>query len=134
MSMNYGDLNRHGKGNLARAGQEGIVFALRQGTDIMGDMGAKVKKVRAGNTNMFKSDLFGNIFSNVMGVDVELMETDGSQGAARGAGIGTGVYRNRGEAFVGLDPVRTISPDAKLQKNYGDLYPRWVETLQKNLR
>ena len=130
----YGlNFNVHGggmeQGYVSRASQEGIVFALKRGSDIMGEMGAPVKNVRAGIANMFKSRLFGEIFAGAMDVDVELMNTDGSAGAARGAGIGTGEYRNRDEAFAGLKPVRTIHPDPHLRDAYGELYPKWLETL-----
>jgi len=131
MSVHYADLNRHGRAHLARAAQEGIIFALRQGTDVMGEMGVRVRTVRAGRANMFLSDLFTHIFAAVMGAKVELMDTDGSQGAARGAGIGAGIYRKPADAFVGLRPVKTVTPDAKLKKAYAALYPRWVETLKK---
>jgi len=133
MSVHYADLNRHHKGHVTRAAQEGIVFALRQGTDVMAEMGVRVKKVRAGRANMFLSDLFTKLFASVIGAKVELMQTDGSQGAARGAGIGCGRYRKAADAFVGLRPVKTVSPDAKLAKAYAALYPRWVETLEKTL-
>lgn len=137
MSMHGVDFNVHDKnkrGYMARAAQEGIVFALKQGFDAMTDMGAGVKRIRAGKTNMFLCNLFGDIFSSALDVDVDLYNTDGSQGAARGAGIGTGKYRNRNEAFIGLEPVRTISPDDKLKGAYYELYPEWVDVLQKNLR
>ncbi len=133
MSMHYGDLNRHGKAHIMRAAQEGIVFALKQCTDVMAGMGVDVKKVRAGHANMFLSDLFGSIFASAVGAKVELMSTDGSQGAARGAGIGVGLYKKADDAFVGLRPVKTISPDPKLRKAYATLYPKWVETVKTTL-
>jgi xylulokinase len=131
MSMHYGDFNRHGKGHVIRAAQEGIVFALRQCVGVMGEMGVNVKKVRAGRANMFLSDLFARIFAAVVDAKVELMDTDGSQGAARGAGIGAGVYKKPADAFVGLKPVKTVSPDAKLRKACAEVYAAWVRTLEK---
>ena len=133
MSMHYADLNRHGKAHVMRAAQEGIVFALKQCTEVMAGMGVKVKKVRAGRANMFLSDLFGSIFASMIGAKVELMSTDGSQGAARGAGIGAGVYKKADDAFVGLRPVKTVSPDPKLKKIYAALYPQWIKTLKTTL-
>jgi xylulokinase len=137
MSVHNVDFNVHGeniRGYMARAAQEGIVFALKQGFEPMNKMaGSDVKRVRAGEANMFLCDGFGDIFSSALGVEVDLYETDGSQGAARGAGIGRGKYRDRDEAFVGLKPVRTISPDPALSRAYADLYPEWQNTLQRNL-
>jgi len=129
MSIHRADLNRHGKGHVARAAQEGIVFALKEGTDVMSEMGVRIRKVRAGRANMFLSDLFGRIFASVIGAKVELMDTDGSQGAARGAGLGTGRYKKPDDAFVGLRPVKTITPDPTLRRAYAALCSNWKETL-----
>jgi formate hydrogenlyase subunit 3/multisubunit Na+/H+ antiporter MnhD subunit len=80
---------------------------------------------------MFLSGLFAKLFASVIGAKVELMNTDGSQGAARGAGIGCGLYKQEADAFVGLTPVATVTPDAKLRKAYGPIYTRWAETLER---
>ncbi|MFO7897704.1 MAG: FGGY family carbohydrate kinase [Planctomycetota bacterium] len=133
MSVHGVDLNRHRPGHLARAAQEGIVFALKQGTDVMAGMGVDVRAVRAGRSNMFLSDLFGSIYASAIGAEVELMETDGSQGAARGAGIGAGLYERPADAFAGLEPVRVIEPDDELRRAYADLYPRWCKVLETTL-
>lgn len=127
------DVNTHGRGHVARAVQEGVVFAIKQGTDIMETMGARIGKVRAGNSNMFRSDVFCDIFANTLGTEVELFETDGSQGAARGAGVATTYGGNVNDAFVGLRPVRTFSPDSKLQELYRELYGGWVDKLKTTL-
>jgi xylulokinase len=134
MSLHRADLNRHGVAHLARAAQEGIVFALKQGTDVMNEMGVTVRKVRAGRANMFLSDLFARMFASVIGAKVELMDTDGSQGAARGAGIGLGLYRRPADAFVGLKPVKTVRPDPKLKRAYAALYPSWVQVLKGTMK
>ncbi len=134
MSIHHADLNRHGKGHVARSAQEGIVFALKQGTDVMAGMGVRIRKVRAGKTNMFQSELFTQIFASAIDATVELMNTDGSQGAARGAGIGCGTYKQPADAFIGLTPIATVPPDPKLRKAYRPLYARWAETLQQTFR
>lgn len=123
----------HNRAHLARAVQEGIVFALNYGVGIMRNMGLAVKTVRAGNANMFLSPVFAEIFAAVTGTRVELYSTDGSQGAARGAGIGAGIYKNSRDAFVGLETVRTIDPDQALARDYQDIYPQWVGLLKKVL-
>ena len=105
------DFNRHGIPHLLRASQEGIVFALQYGLKIMRDMGMEARTVRAGHANMFLSPIFREAFSTVTGARVELFNTDGAQGAARGAGVGAGVYRSMKEAFVGLTAVKTVDPD-----------------------
>ena len=88
------DFNRHGIPHLLRAGQEGIVYALNYGLRIMKGMGQDTRTIRAGHANMFLSPLFREAFATVTGARLELYETNGAQGAARGAGVGAGVYRS----------------------------------------
>ncbi len=126
------NFNTHSRAHLLRAAQEGIVFALNYGLQIMHTTGVKVKTVRAGNANMFLSSLFANAFATVTKSVVELYNTDGSQGAARGAGIGAGIYKSFKDAFTGLKPIKTIEPDKKLAKAYAQAYNNWHNIL-KNL-
>lgn len=132
-SINGLNFNSHSKAHLLRAAQEGIVFALKYGLEIMHDMGIEVKTVRAGNANMFLSPLFGKAFATVTAATVELYNTDGSQGAARGAGLGAGAYKDFSEAFTGLKKLKTIEPDPNLESQYSAAYQRWVSVLAQRL-
>ena len=125
--------NTHDKAHLLRAGQEGIVFALNWGLEMMRDMGVKVKTVRAGDANMFLSPLFREAFATVTKARVELYNTDGSQGAARGAGIGAGIYKGYKDAFEGLRCDKVIEPNSKLIKAYDEAYARWKKILLSQL-
>jgi len=127
------NFNVHKRGHFLRAAQEGIVFALNYGLGIMRNMGIRLTTVRAGNANMFLSPLFAEAFATVTQATVELYNTDGSQGAARGAGIGAGIYKGPQDAFVGLQPVKTIEPNPKLAQAYQDAYGEWVAVLSKLL-
>lgn len=122
------NFNIHSREHLLRAGQEGIVFALKYGMDIMSDMGLQIHRVRAGKTNMFLSPLFREVFANTANVVIELYNTDGAQGAARAAGIGAGCYKEE-DAFKGMECLATVEPDAKLQKEYAEIYQQWLEGL-----
>jgi len=122
-------LNTHQQSHLYRAAQEGIVFALNYGFDIMKEMGMKLETVRAGHANMFLSPLFREAFCNITGAVVELYDTDGAQGAARGAGIGAGIYANHKEAFHGLETLQTIAPEKSLQERYHEAYANWLKYL-----
>jgi xylulokinase len=121
------NFNTHGRGHLFRAAQEGIVFALNYGLGIMKEMGVEVKTVRAGHANMFLSPLFREAFANTTGATIELYNTDGAVGAARGAGVGVGYYKNFQEAFVGLNKIKTVEPIATLQGQYQEVYDKWSE-------
>jgi len=125
--------NIHGRGHLLRAAQEGIVFALNYGCEIMRSIGIDVTTVRAGHANMFQSPLFASAFATVTGTQVELYNTDGAQGAARGAGIGAGIYKTPADAFAGLNSVKTIEPDATAEPAYQEAYQRWRKVLEKQL-
>jgi len=124
------NFNRHGREHLLRAGQEGIVFAMKYGLDIMQKMQVKAETIRAGCANMFLSDVFCRTFSSVTDAFVELYNTDGAQGAARGAGIGAGIYKNYEEAFTGFECLKKIEPEAKMQAEYKNAYENWRSKLE----
>lgn len=133
-SMFYNlNFNIHRKDHLFRSAQEGIIFALKYGLEIIEEMGIKIEKVKAGHANMFISPLFREIFANVCAKEVELYNTDGSQGAARGAGIGAGIYENTQQAFKGLINVHSIVPEEELIKRYEEIYAEWRTILKHGL-
>jgi xylulokinase len=125
------DFNKHTAAHLYRAAQEGIAFAFRYGLDIMRENGMNPQLIRAGRANMFLSDVFRTAFVNATGVPVELYESDGSVGAALGAGIGVGFFKQTSEAFHKREALDTIIPDkADL---YNELYFRWKQVLDAYL-
>ena len=119
--------NRHDKRHLIRAAQEGIVFSFQYGIEIMEQMGLKVDKIHAGLANMFQSKLFRDTLAGVSGATIELYNTDGSTGAAKGAGIGAGIYKDSREAFATLERLAVIYPDH--QEEYRQAYERWKSYL-----
>jgi len=125
--------NRHGDAHVVRAAQEGIVFALQYGMEIMQSMGMELKTIRAGHANMFLSDIFATAFANVSGCALELYNTDGSVGAARGAGVGAGVYASYAESFKGMHKVKEYHPDSSLMDAYGAAYTKWKMQLEKKV-
>jgi len=125
------DLLTHSKNHFFRAAQEGIVSALTYGFGIMKDMGMNLNTVKAGHANMFLSPLFQKTFVNMNQVVLELYDTDGAQGAARGAGIGAGVFANDLEAFQGLAILETLEPNPYFFDQYDEVYQHWCQTLEK---
>jgi xylulokinase len=123
------DLNRHGLGHVARATQEGIVFALNRGFDILKSLIGECRIVRAGNGNMFRSAVFTEAFANTTGAVLELFETDGADGAARGAALGIGHFASPAEALSGLERLAVVEPTPHLAERYGTAYRRWSERL-----
>lgn len=124
------NFNTHGKAHIARAAQEGIVFSFKYGIEIMEEMGIPVKVIHAGRANMFLSKIFRDTLAGVTGATIELNATDGSVGAAKGAGIGAGIYKSTQEAFSTLEKLEVIEPSVKDAEAYGDAYARWKERLQ----
>ena len=121
------NFNRHSQAHLVRAAQEGIVFSFQYGIEIMEQMGLKVDKIHAGLANMFQSQVFREALSGVSGATIELYNTDGSIGAAKGAGIGAGIYRNAQEAFSTLERLEVVLPQH--EDAYRAAYAAWKERL-----
>lgn len=127
MGLNF---NIHNTGHLLRAAQEGIVFSFRYGLDIMKETGIVPSVLRAGAANMFLSPLFREALSCIINTEIHLYNTDGSIGAARGAGIGCGYYSSAGEAFAGLKSVGITVPDKSKTAAYAEAYERWKNYLK----
>ncbi len=124
------DLLKHDKRHMIRSAQEGIVSALTFGFRIMQEMGLDLKTVKAGKANMFLSPVFRKTFVHMNKVVLELYDTDGAQGAARGAGIGSGVFANESEAFAGLELLETIEPNEHFYEQYEGVYSTWKNHLE----
>lgn len=125
------NFNVHDRRHLIRAAQEGIVFSFKYGIDVMEGMGISVKKIHAGHANMFLSPIFRQTLAGVTGATIELYDTDGSVGAAKGAGIGAGIYRDHNEAFATLEKLEVIETVEADRQAYADAYGRWKSYLEK---
>ena len=115
------NFNKHGKAHLLRAAQEGIVFSFCYGMEI--------NKIHAGRANMFLSDIFRDTLAGVSGATIELYDTDGSVGAAKGAGMGCGFYKDHQEAFSTLKQLAVIEPDNSNRAAYLQAYTHWKSRL-----
>jgi xylulokinase len=122
------DFNRHTRAHLLRAAQEGIAFSMRYGIGIMEEMGVSVRKIHAGKANLFLSDIFRQTLADTTGAVIELYDTDGAAGAARGAGIGAGIYKNTQEAFASLERVAHVEPQRRAVLD--EAYEKWISMIQ----
>ena len=123
------NFNNHSRAHLLRAAQEGIVFSFCYGMEVMRQMGMDIRQIHAGQANMFLSDIFRQTLATTSGATIRLMETDGAAGAAKGAGIGAGIYRDHNEAFSSLRQLATIQPDTTRQDECREAYERWKQHL-----
>lgn len=125
--------NTNTRSHLIRAAQEGIVFSFMYGIEIMKEIGLDISKIHAGNANMFLSPIFRDTLASVSGATIEMFDTDGAIGAAKGAGIGAGIYRDNKDAFASLNHIRTVTP-ASDRTPYLEAYALWKDRLTNELQ
>ncbi len=126
------NFNIHNRNHIIRAAQEGIVFSFMYGMDIMESIGMKINRIHAGKANMFLSPIFRETLASVSGATIDLVDTDGAAGAAKGAGIGAGIYKDNNEAFGSLKVLEVIEPAAD-RTPYLEAYARWKSILAREL-
>lgn len=131
-SMHGINFNIHNRSHIIRAAQEGIVFSFIYGMEIMASIGLDIKKIHAGHANMFLSPIFRDTLASVSGATIELYDTDGAVGAAKGAGIGAGIYADNNEAFASLRKIEEIAPAAD-RTPYLEAYARWKQYLANEM-
>jgi len=132
----FGNLNFniHSDAYIIRAAQEGVVSAFNYGMEIMKTTGIQASVIRAGHTNMFLSPIFRETLAGLTGAVIELYDTDGSQGAAKGAGVGCGYYPSFESAFNSLEKIKEVEPSLKNKDQYQEAYQIWLSELEKSLR
>lgn len=124
------NFNIHQSSHLVRSACEGIVFAMKYGYEIMKEGGASGKIIRAGNANLFLSPVFREIFTNTVGATLEIYNSSGAEGAARGAAYGYGFYNNLQESMQGLKCLASVEPNQDLNKRYSEIYEQWKKNIK----
>jgi len=125
------DLNRHDQGHLCRAALEGIAFAFVYGFELLKEDDVVPKVIRAGNDNLFRSQLFSNTIASLLMEPIAIHNTTGAVGAARACTIAA----NGLEHFAGFtknDHLETFEPQ-KNTEAYTLAYMRWKKELNKQL-
>jgi xylulokinase len=125
------NFNIHTSAHLARAAQEGVAFSMHYGMEIMKKIGIHPTVIRAGWANMFLSKVFRETLAEISGSIIELYDTDGSIGAANGAGIGSGIYASFDEAFEYLNRRMVVEPSYQEQARYQEAFSKWNDILNK---
>lgn len=123
------DLVRHTDAHILRATQEGIAFSFRYGIDIMKNLGLQPNVIRAGKANLFLSPLFRSTLATLCDSRIELFNTDGALGAARGAALGAGFYASADEAFSTLTKVGEVEPVADWKDALEESYAKWIDNI-----
>lgn len=133
-SFNGLDLVRHTHAHIFRAVQEGIAFAFRYGIDIMKNLGLDPSVIRAGKANLFLSPLFRSTLATLADARIELFDTDGALGAARGGALGAGIYSSEKEAFAALTKTGEVEPRQEWKPALEESYAHWKKTLENSLK
>ncbi len=127
--------SRHGLGHMARAVMEGVVFALRDGLEIMRGLGVPVEQIRATGGGG-KSPLWLQLQADIYGAPVQTLaaEEGPAYGAALLAGVGAGVFADVGQAVAqGVRVTGATEPVAANVARYDELYTAYT-TLYPALR
>jgi xylulokinase len=123
------NLNIHSKNHLFRASLEAIAFSFVYGIEIMKNDGTKIKVIKAGNDNLFKSDIFSNTVSTLINHNIEIYNTTGSIGAARASGLVDGSYNKIGNFLSKNNHIKTYKPSTQ-NKEYIKAYKNWKKELK----
>ena len=115
-----------------RASLEGVAFSFVYGVNLLKKMGLAVDVIRVGNDNMFQSKVFSMTISTLLGCKIEVVETTGAIGAARAAGVASGIYRNIKEAMQDVKPCHVFEPRLDFAM-CTQAYNYWVSILKRTL-
>ena len=125
------DFNIHSNSHIIRAALEGIAFTLTYGIELLRNFGVDIETVRVGNANLFLSNIFRESFVNSSNIKLQLFDTNGSEGAARGAALGSKFYDNEKDAFTTLEMISETTPDSQGKDKYLKEYHNWKKFLNK---
>lgn len=126
------NLNKHSYSHLYRAGLEGVAFSFVYGMEILRNDNARFDVIRAGNDNLFRSEIFAETVATLIDHDIEIYDTTGAIGAARAAGLVDGDYDRFREILTCNDHVKTYVP-LKNKEAYIAAYLRWKNSLERLL-
>ena len=127
------NLNQHSKAHLYRAALEGIAFSFFYGMEILKNDNANIKVIRAGNDNLFRSEIFAKTLATLIGYEIEIYNTTGAIGAARAAGLTDNDFERFGENIINNDHVMTFKP-VENKTPYIDAYQNWKTELDKQIK
>lgn len=117
------DLNKHSTDHLVRSSIEGIVFSMIYGLEILKNDNVNPTVIRAGNDNLFQSEVFSKTFSTLSESKIEIFDVTGAYGAARSASLDVEISKQTNNDFL-----KEIIP-SKNKNIYFDSYSKWKEKL-----
>lgn len=127
------NLNTHHKAHLCRAALEGIAFSFVYGMEILKSDGIEPNVIRAGNDNLFRSEIFANTVATLIEQEIEIYNTTGAVGAARAVSLHKGDFETFGKLIMNNDHVMTFMP-LKNKEPYKRAYNNWKKELELILK
>ena len=126
------NFNRHTQAHLCRASLEGIAFSFVYGVHILKEMGLEVSVMRVGNDNLFRSKIFAQTIANLLNCKIELVEATGAVGAAKAAGVATGIYASVEEAMQQVKVLEVYEAEESIN-SYKEAYKQWEKGLIRTI-
>jgi len=96
--------------------------------EILKNDNADINVIRAGNDNLFRSEIFTNTVATLIGHEIEIYNTTGAIGAARAAGLIDQNFQKFGDNITKNNHVMTYMP-LKNSQAYQEAYVRWKNEL-----
>ena len=126
------NFNVHSKSHLCRAALEGIAFAFVYGMELLRNEGVVTDVVKAGNDNLFRSQIFSQTISNLIDQKIEIYDNTGATGAARACIIYKTDLKTYGEQIRDQDYLMSHTPDSDI-KQHREAYQKWKKVLESTL-
>ena len=133
----FGLTTAHGRGDVVRAVLEGVAFSLRDGLEIIQELGLPARRVKIAGGGA-RSPLWRQIVADVLGLPISLEPEDRGPafGAALLAGVAVGVYGSVDEACeLTASQTQEVEPCADTHavyeatyRLYRDLYPALADS------
>ena len=105
---------------------------MGKGLEILKSDGIKPTVIRAGNDNLFRSEIFANTVATLIEQEIEIYNTTGAIGAARACELYKGDFEGFGQRIMKIDCVMGFKPIANTTA-YKEAYLQWKNTLNQFL-
>lgn len=123
------NFNKHQNQHLFRAALEGIAFAFVYGINILKGDGVDISKIRAGNDNLFRSEIFSKTIATIIGAEINIIDSTGAIGAARAAAVSNKDFSTLEEAFSDNEQIMTYHP-LNDNKEFTEAFALWKNDLE----
>ena len=124
------NLNQHVRGSMYRATLEGIAFSFVYGIKFIEDDNFNLALIKAGNDNLFKSAVFSQTISTLLGKEIQLYNTTGAIGAARASSTNVKDLDTFVKMSTKNDYFKSFIPE-KDASQYMMAFSNWTSELEK---